>query len=91
MTDQELIRALRYCGSEAEYWCNGCSGERCCNEGGHDKILLDAADRLEALLAENERLRDSARRLWAGMPRYCGDLPRFAMHADEPPSTEGVE
>lgn len=54
--------------------------------------LFDAtANRLEALLAENERLRDSARRLWAGMPRYCGDLPRFAMHEDEPPSIEGVE
>lgn len=46
MTDKELIQALREDGEWAE--ANECSG----------KLLMDAADRLEALLAENEHLRE---------------------------------
>lgn len=87
MTDKELIQAARVC--QRTRGCGGCTLFKKCP--GRAAYLAMAADRLEALLAENERLLDSARRLWAGMPRYCGDLPRFAMHADEPPSTDGVE
>lgn len=57
MTDKELIQALRHCASDDEYGCLRCPGESTCDECT-GKSLLDAADRLEALLAENEHLRE---------------------------------
>ena len=89
MTDRELIEDVR---EQAE----GFSGKSGCVYTS--EWYTRVANRLEDLLAENERLkaecdrwRETATKLWAGVPRYCGDLPRFETHADEPPSTEEVE
>lgn len=81
MTAKELIQALRHCASDDEYGCLRCPGESTCDECT-GKSLLDAADRLEALLDENERLRSAVKKLWCGK-RYCTDAVM--------PSTEGVE
>lgn len=56
MTDKQLIQALRHCASDDEYGCLRCPGESTCDECT-GKSLADAADRLEALLAEVEYLR----------------------------------
>lgn len=55
MTDQELIRAVRFC-YKGMYSCDNCpnkSDENACRMVD----ALELADRLEALLAENERLK----------------------------------
>lgn len=53
MTDQELIKALRYC-----YDGEGCKG--CLHQGDNENCMnvnpITAADRLEALMAENAEL-----------------------------------
>lgn len=54
MTDRELIRNLRICGKGGN--CLGCELDGKCS--GINNVLTDAADRLEALLDENEHLRE---------------------------------
>lgn len=54
MTDKELIQALRYCeDNPVEFQCADCPYKLSCN----DICMTTAADRLEALLAENVRLK----------------------------------
>lgn len=74
MTDQELIKALRCCGYFSGS-CDSCPLERF----GNDCPALDAlaADRLEALLSENEALdeRDKAHKeLEQALERKCAAL-----------------
>lgn len=68
MTDKELIQALRDCRSgicpECKWWANCRSGEV------SDE---NAADRLEALLAENEHLREVTKM----MPRWVSVSERL--------------
>lgn len=59
MTYKELIQNLRICGKGGN--CVGCELDGKC--GGISRILADAADRLEALLAENEHLREATKML----------------------------
>lgn len=55
MTDRELIKAMR-CYYGGELTCDDCPLK--CNEMACGSLTpLKAADRLEALLAENERLK----------------------------------
>lgn len=60
MTDQRLIKALRRCGSRIEN-CNGCFLYENCRRTNCIVPAIPAADRLEALLAENEHLREVAK------------------------------
>lgn len=60
MTDQELIEALRWCASGNVGGCIDCPAEEACDECS-GKALVDAADRLEAMLAENEHLREATK------------------------------
>lgn len=79
MTDRELIEAFREC--ERHEICLVCP----LNEGNCPSYEISVADlikRLEALLAENEHLRNVAKKLWCEK-RYCTDAVT--------PSTEGVE
>lgn len=57
MKDKELIQALRCCGSTNEDACKGCPVKKECHENIGNPAASAAADRLEALLAENERLK----------------------------------
>lgn len=56
MTDQELIKALRYCGSSDEASCRDCPAVKECHGSIGILTATIAADRLEALLAENAEL-----------------------------------
>lgn len=53
MSDRDLIGALRWCSNKNR--CIGCPGENACEECS-GKAVSDAADRLEALMAENAAL-----------------------------------
>lgn len=55
MTDQELIRALRWCAAEHDCGCIDCPGEEACDEC-RGKALEFAADRMAILLWEKEQL-----------------------------------
>ena len=57
MTDKELIQALRCCGSTNDEVCKDCPVKKECHETIGNPAALSAAYRLEALLAENERLK----------------------------------
>lgn len=74
MTDKELIQALRYC---AYGNCNDCcwwdSAE--CNR---EVTYLNSADRLEALLAENEHFREVTKM-----------MPKWVSVEERLPETEG--
>lgn len=78
MTDQELIKALRDCEKMS---CADCpmilEPDSCHNT---------AVNRLEALLVENERLKQDMQ-----VMKYGFDLLKSRTHTAEPPSTEGVE
>lgn len=54
MTDKELVKMLRICGSGSyKNDCEGCPAKY----DGCGKPFVQAADRLEDLLTENERLK----------------------------------
>lgn len=55
MTDQEIVRALRYCGS-CRGTCLECPAHT--REGDCMKLLATSADLIERLTAENAALRD---------------------------------
>lgn len=57
MTDLELVKALRCCGSDG-YNCHVCPYFNEYETHCSDRALALAADRLEALLDENEHLRE---------------------------------
>ena len=56
MTDKELIQALKCCGSDG-YNCRACPCFDECEADCGNRAPALAVDRLEALLAENERLK----------------------------------
>lgn len=57
MTDKELLQALRCCGSDG-YNCRECPCFDECEADCGNRAPALAANRLEALLAENEHLRE---------------------------------
>lgn len=78
MTDKELIKAFREC--MAQPFCRGCRwtfGEDGCNIASFKPTEL--VDRLEALLAENEHLREVTKMMpeWVNveerLPEHGGD------------------
>lgn len=81
MTDRELIQGLKRLKVETgSLACSGCGREHSCGIHGC-AILRKAADRLEALLAENERLKAgkdmNVPTEWVSveerLPEYVGD------------------
>ena len=57
MKTKELIKALRYCGNSDEKSCRDCPAVKECHGSIGIPTATIAADRLEALLAENEQLK----------------------------------
>lgn len=81
MTDKELIQALRYCAEENDY-CTECSLYVYCD--CVQDVLQFAADRLEALLAENTELKNEIQ-----VMKYGFDLIKSRTRISEPPTAEG--
>lgn len=67
MSDKELIQALRCCGSDG-YHCGVCPCFNECEPDCGNRAPAIAADRLEALLAENEWLKTALEAKVAEMP-----------------------
>ncbi len=86
MTDQRLIKALRWCGSRIEN-CDGCFLYENCRRTNCIVPAIPAADRLEALLAENERLREVTKM----MPKWHFSTERPTMEKIEDPEDEWWE
>lgn len=72
MDDSYITQVMRHCGKCASdiLTCEGCPADR----DGCANVYLAAADRLEALLTENERLKEQ-------MPKWCP--------VSEPPKATG--
>lgn len=70
MTDKELIRALRCCG-KLNKACGACPADNLCQFDGGQTAHEEAADRLESLIAEIERLKAQ------NWEEYCHDLHEY--------------
>ena len=65
MRDEQLIQALRFCATRE---CDSCEMDDDCP----NPSITELADRLEALLAENERLKAQ---FWV---EYCQDMAEYS-------------